>query len=71
MAGITLRAGEPLPATGTPHHGKFQGWVLIQLWEPTNGDPGVNVNISTASAEHKTLLHRAADEIAKIRGTYD
>jgi hypothetical protein len=72
MPDLTLTAGQPTPSGGMTRKGKFQGWVLIQLWEPAPGDGGgVNINLSPASVDNKTLLHRAADELNKLRSTYD
>lgn len=70
MPGITLTSGQPITSGGRTRKGKFQGWVLIQLWEPATGDEGINVNLSPGSADHRTLLHRAADELNKLRDTY-
>ncbi len=58
-----LRAGAPVLGATSPTGRPFVGWVLVQIWENSPRDDGVQVQFS---GDQGVLLRRAASSLNKV-----
>ena len=67
--GFELQPGRPLRGSeGHGGTGAFVGWVLVQVWEPTDKNDGIVIQ---SSGDRKALFERAAQGLAQAQAALD